>query len=235
MPEEEKLAQEETPEEEPKAKPKVPMLLIIIAVGAFVVSIGIFSVLMGVFSSSPTVDSETTPDSLLEQAAETVVADGEEAFDLDQLEREIFGHEDLVDANDLDELVAKVGQLDPHGSSPDSLKTVDWIEAEKAKLAAERTELDALKKRLDSRELQLKQILTQIDAMESSRIGALAKLYDGMKPAQVAPLINKLTDEQAVQVLLQMKPNSAAKILGVLSPDRAAHISANMITLNKEK
>jgi flagellar motility protein MotE (MotC chaperone) len=50
----------------------------------------------------------------------------------------------------------------------------------------------------------------------------------------VAPLIGKLSDDQAVQVLMQMKPASAAKILGSLSPDYAARISSNMITLNEE-
>ena len=44
------------------------------------------------------------------------------------------------------------------------------------------------------------QLLGRVNQIESNRLNALAKLYDGMKPNQVAPLINKLTDEQAVQV-----------------------------------
>jgi flagellar motility protein MotE (MotC chaperone) len=70
--------------------------------------------------------------------------------------------------------------------------------------------------------------------MEKSRIDALAKLYEGMEETQVAPLINQFTDEQAVQILMSMKPASAAKILGVLSPQRAARISTKMITLTRE-
>jgi flagellar motility protein MotE (MotC chaperone) len=236
MPIEEKVTQDATPEETSPAKSKGPLMLIIIAAGVFVIGIGAFSVFMGVFSSPPAADLETSPDSLSQAAVDTTAtAKDDEMSELARMEREIFGHEDIVKADDLDELSKGKKDADGGKPEPDPAQEADWIKAEKAKLAKERAALDAREKKLDARDAHFKEIITQIDEVESSRISALAKLYDGMKPAQVAPLINQLTDVQAVQVLLNMKPSNAAKILGVMNPDRAAHISENMITLNKEK
>jgi len=235
MPKEEKMVQDETPEEAPKPKSKTPMLLIIIAAGVFVVGIGVFSVVMGVFSSLPTAESVAPPDSLSETTA-AAVADsaGKDLSELEKLEKEIFGDKPPIKADDLDDMMGQADTEESDTSTEDSLAALNWIETEKAKLAAERTDLNRMKKQIETREYQLKQVISQVNQLQSDRIGSLAKLYDGMKPAQVAPLINKLTDEQAVQVLLKMKPANAAKILGVLNPDRAATISANMITLNEE-
>jgi flagellar motility protein MotE (MotC chaperone) len=235
MPDEEIKGLEEAPEEEvePKPKPKVPLPLIIIAAVIFVVGIGTFSVLMGVFSSAPSAKTELATDSLSGQSADATDSTDSEKSELDKLEEAIFGLADDIDLEKLDELLGlEDGQSDQ--SDDDSLASANWLEAEKAKLASERAELDALKKQLDAREYQLKEILSRVNQVESTRIGALAKLYDGMKPAQVAPLITKLTDEQAVQILLKMKPASASKILGALNTERAARISSNMITFSKE-
>ena len=91
------------------------------------------------------------------------------------------------------------------------------------------------KRELDAKEAHIKKFLAQVDEMESSRINALAKLYDGMQENQVVPLINQLTDEQAVQILMKMKPTNASRILGALSPARAGRISERMITLTEEE
>jgi flagellar motility protein MotE (MotC chaperone) len=235
MPIEEKVTQDATPEETSPAKSKGPLMLIIIAAGVFVIGIGAFSVFMGVFSSPPAADLEAPPDSLSQAAVDTTApAKDDEMSELARMEREIFGHEDVVKADDMDELSKKKDKAADGDTEPDPAQEADWIKAEKAKLAKERAALDAREKKLDARDAHFKEILAQIDEVESSRIAALAKLYDGMKAAQVAPLINQLTDVQAVQVLLNMKSNNAAKILGVLNPERAAHISETMINLKKE-
>lgn len=234
MPEEDKKVQEETPEEVATAKSKGPLLIGIIAAVIFIVGIGAFSIFMGVFSSAPSTDTESHPDSLSDQSAGVTEAHDEENLELSQLEQSIFGDSDIIEADDLDELLEMAEEHQTSKANDDSAAMTDWLESEKEKLAAERADLEALKKTIEAREYQLRQLIAQVSQVESSRIGALAKLYDGMKPAQVAPLIIKLTEEQAVQVLLKMKTASAAKILGALNTERAARISANMITINEE-
>jgi flagellar motility protein MotE (MotC chaperone) len=236
MPEEQVSDLDATPEEAPvaKKKSKGPLPLIIIAAGAFFITIGVFSLFMGVFSPPPPAEKEIQSDSLPEQASETTEAGTDDQSVIDSLEQLLFGQGE-VDAGDLDELLELAEEQESGMSQEDSLDAINWLEAEKAKLAAERKKLDDLNKKIDAREHQLKQLLSRVNELQSSRVSALAKLYDGMKASQVAPLIIKLTEEQAVHVLLNMKPNNAAKVLEVLDPNRAARISANMITLNEEK
>ena len=234
MPKEEPVIQEETPEETPQPKSKGPLLIGVMAAVVFVVGVGLFSVIMGVFSSSPTADLMAPPDSLPDATAGAEESAGDRLSELERLEQEIFGNKPSIKIDNFDGLLGLEDTRETDKSAEDSLAALSWIESEKAKLAAERADLDKKKKHIEAKEYQLKQLISRVNQLQSNRIGALAKLYDGMKASQVAPLINKLTDEQAVQVLLKMKPANAAKILGALSPERAATISANMITLNKE-
>lgn len=223
---EQKEAQEAVPE------PKSRFPLILICAVAFVITVGMFSVMMGVFSSPP----GTTTEKSAEAQADTTDPDqeaAEEVSEIKKLEKELLDLLNVEGIENLEDLVA-MDEADAEAARQDSIDAVNWLEKEKRKLAAERAELNTRKRQLDNQEFRLKQLIEQVDQMESTRINALAKLYDGMKPAQVAPLIGKLTDRQAVQVLLKMKPANAAKILGALSPDQAAQISANMITLTEE-
>jgi flagellar motility protein MotE (MotC chaperone) len=241
----EKEKKEETASEEPQkpaSKSKGPLFLIIIGAVVFVAAIGIFSLTMGVLSSPPTADEGSEAATKQQEAVKSETSnEGQEDDDLtemEKLEKELFQAEDVSEADDLDDLMALVEEEEksekPGMSEEDSIEAVKWLDEEKAKLAEERSELKALKKDLDRQEYRLKQLIAKTSQVESARINSLAKLYDGMKAAQVAPLINKLTEEQAVQILLKMKPANAAKLLGSLSPDRAARISARMITLSEE-
>ncbi|MEE9442144.1 MAG: hypothetical protein V3V99_05700 [candidate division Zixibacteria bacterium] len=242
MPEEEKT-KAETPkeggEEQKPKKSKGPMMLIIISVVGFAICIGAFSFFMGVFSSPPAGEGDDTATVEEKHAEEKSAPDQKQSEDedmseIDALESELFGLQDIGDVEDMDDMMDLVDNTERGMSKEDSIEAANWLENEKEKLTTERKELDARKKELDRREYHLKQLLAKRDQMESARIGSLAKLYDGMKPQQVAPLINKLTIKQAVDVLLKMKPANAAKILGALKPDRAARISAEMITLSEE-
>lgn len=243
MPDLEKSAQEGAQDEAQNtaAKPKLPLKMIIIAAGVFLVAIGAFSFTMGVFSTAPVEKTETAKDATVAQSESTADSAAGDTINMDEiakLERKIFGEKKAVKAADkvknVDETAPKVAEDKPAPVVKDSTESPAWLKAEKEKLDAERAELDALKKELDAKEAHIKKFLSQVEDMESSRINALAKLYDGMQENQVVPLINKLTDEQAVQILMKMKPTNAARILGALSPDFAARISEKMITLTKE-
>ncbi|MCK5126322.1 MAG: hypothetical protein KAR42_08695 [candidate division Zixibacteria bacterium] len=252
MADEEKKVEEKAPEEESEQGKKKEksgmMMMIIISVGVFVIGIAGFSLMMGVFSSPEKTEDEGDKTAEVTKKHDKKPADkdkhGKESAedqdfleDIARLEDELFGVHDVGDANDMDDIMSLVdeeGDEDSGMSEKDSLEAVNWLDTEKAALAKERKELDVRKKELDKQEYRLKQLIAKTDQIKSSRLGSLAKLYDGMKPSQVAPLIIKLSEQQAVDILLKMKPGNAAKILGAIKPDRAARISARMITLTEE-
>ncbi|MFH1701061.1 MAG: hypothetical protein ABIE07_10785 [Candidatus Zixiibacteriota bacterium] len=237
---EEEKTQSEFPESgserQKPIKSRRPIMLIIIGVVGFVICVGAFSFFMGVFSNTP-VGSGGKADGLtgkrLGENSKTESKNSEEEITAEIIarENELFGRQDMVAM----ENSRKPSENAVRGmTKSDSIKAVNWLNLEKEKLASEKTKLDARKIELDRSEAHLRTLLTKKDQLESERISSLAKLYDGMKAEQVAPLINKLTIKQAVDVLLKMKPANAARILGALKPDRAALISAEMITLSKE-
>lgn len=237
MPDEEKKQEEQEEQDAPKEKSKLkgPLLFGIIGIGVFVIAIGGFSFMMGVFSSPPATEGEA---GAAEEVTDTTQAEdhakSSDSHELDALEAEIFGVESIGDAADIDDLVKLAENRRPGISVKDSLKARRWLDEEKATIVLQRAELDSIKKDISRQEYRLKQVIAKTDQMESARVNALAKLYDGMKPSQVAPLIKKLTEEQAVEILLKMKPANASKIFGAISPDYAARISARMITLTEE-
>lgn len=213
------------------------MFLIIIGAAAFVIGIAGFSVMLGVFSSAePNTEQQAEAD-----AAEGEATRSNEWAELEDLEKELLGVETAGKEIDFDDMMAQAEKDAKETIGDDSAAVAAWLDREKAKLVLERQDIDAKlkllqdrKKELDTQEQRLKQIIAKVEQMESARVGSLAKLYDGMKPAQVAPLLVKLPDESTVQVLLKMKPANAARILGELSPSRAASISAQMLTLSEE-
>lgn len=244
MPDLEKSAQEGAQDEaqDTTTKPKLPLKMIIIAAGAFLIAVAAFSFTMGVFSSAPAENTEAVADTTTAAQDDSTasVADGD-TINMDEiakLEREIFGDKKIAKISDkaehVDKIVPDTIEDEQAPAVKDSTASPAWLKAEKDKLAAERAELDALKKELDAKEARIKTFLTQVEEIESSRINALAKLYDGMQENQVVPLISQLTDEQAVQILMKMKPANASRVLGALSPDRAARISEKMMTYTEE-
>ncbi|MEW5924333.1 MAG: hypothetical protein AB1746_10130 [Candidatus Zixiibacteriota bacterium] len=113
----------------------------------------------------------------------------------------------------------------------DSLDTLTWIQKEMAKLAEERSSIAVKQKELEQLKYSVDQGLLKIEQAESARIIQLARLYDGMKPNEVAKLFANLSDEVVVSILPRMKPANASKILGLLPPKRAAELSTDMISV----
>lgn len=246
MTEEEKKEQKPENEDQPKAAPKSKGMLLFVIIGcvAFVAAIGIFSMTLGVFSSAPSAEAESNAengDTNIVEVDSTLEGEKEELSDIEAWEAELLSLSSIGEDPDLDDIMTMAEKRKLGLTGDDSLLARHWLDAEKQKLAIERKELDAIardveqkKVELDSQEYRLKQLIAKAGQVESARINALARLYDGMKPAQVAPLITKLTEQQAVDILLKMKPSNAAKILGALNPNRAASISSRMITFSEE-
>ena len=116
-------------------------------------------------------------------------------------------------------------------SKEDSLGAVDWLKEEKAKLAKREKDLERREKELQTLDKQVSKKLVTLEQAESARVTELAKLYDGMDPRSVAKLMLNLDDETVVAILPRMKQKSAAQVLSLFSPERAARLSKKLITI----
>lgn len=92
------------------------------------------------------------------------------------------------------------------------------VEQEEKNLEAERKSLELLKQEIDV-------AIASKGEQESNRLIQISKLMESMKPAESAPIIQNMSDDVIVGVLLHMKEQQAAKILANLEPDRAATIT----------
>lgn len=224
------------------SKSPIKKILVFGGIGlvVFAVAVGVFSFMMGVFSSAPEADpaaSKAADSTAVAGPVATTAPVAEDTSDIDALEQKIFGQEKSpVAAGDMDDIVRMADTLPAVKESADTATAaaVPPVDSQST-LEQQRAEIAEQKKQLEQQRIQLEQLMAKTSVMESSRITALARLYDGMKAAQVAPLIAKLSDDQAVLVLLKMKPANAARVLGELPPETGGRLSARMITLTEEK
>ena len=116
-------------------------------------------------------------------------------------------------------------------SAEDSVEAVNWLDSEKKKLAKRENDLEKREKELVKLDLSVTQKILRIEQEESSRIGELAKLYDGMDSRAVAQLMANLDDDTVVSILPKMKSKNASAVLQLLPAQRAARLSKQMITI----
>jgi len=118
------------------------------------------------------------------------------------------------------------------GMTPeDSVDTLNWFAKQFDSLSKRQAEIDSRENQLEKLEYKVEQSLIKLDQAESNRIIKLARLYDGMKPDEVAKLFANLPDSIVTSILPRMKPASASKILGMMPPKRAARLSTQLITV----
>lgn len=191
--------------------------------------------------AEPAVDSAVVEtgnrDSLLQVAARPLEVDELDAEELEELlaMRNLF--DQLDTAAILEEMAMMDGihdELDIDSapmSASDSVDTLNWMDREMEKIAAERDSLKLLKEEMQVLTNKVMQASNKLDQAEAARLTKLARLYDGMKPAEVANLFDNLSDSLIVLILPKMKPAHASKILGLMKPKRAASISTKLITV----
>ena len=101
----------------------------------------------------------------------------------------------------------------------DSLKlTLAKINKEKAELEKLRTEVNTLLK-----------VKSHADSIQISN---LAKMYDGVEPAQLAQVMSNMDDSLIIAILPRLKAQKAGKILERMPADRAARISSKLLGYN---
>lgn len=118
-------------------------------------------------------------------------------------------------------------------SSAAGLKERENAMAIKEKAMAEKEkELVALNREVDEK-------LTKLNALQEELKGQLGgavkgkdqqfknliKIYSTMSPSKVAPLLDKMEDVEAVEILRAMKTDAVAKIIPKLGQDKAVRVS----------
>jgi len=116
-------------------------------------------------------------------------------------------------------------------TAKDSIEAVNWLEEEKAKLAAKEENLAKREKELQALDRKVTQKITIIEQAESTRTASLAKLYDGMDARAVARLMANLDDATVVSIIPRMKQKNASQVLQLMPAQRAAKLSKKMITI----
>lgn len=110
----------------------------------------------------------------------------------------------------------------------------------------EREKLDQREADLDSRELQLKTLESEVDkklaamqelrgklvkllnlkkSEEGRRVGELSKIYEKMEPTKAARLIKDLDQQLAIELLIGIKKKTAGQILDNLDVETATKLS----------
>jgi flagellar motility protein MotE (MotC chaperone) len=98
--------------------------------------------------------------------------------------------------------------------------TQQQIETQLAALTTLRQEIEAL--------------LTEKEAFEEQRLEHLVKVYEGMRPAEAATLVERLHEDTAVQLFFRMKGKKISKILEAIKPEVAARLSERLAVMEKK-
>jgi flagellar motility protein MotE (MotC chaperone) len=116
------------------------------------------------------------------------------------------------------------------------------LEERETQLAAQEEGLRALQRQLEEKLATLAGLRKEIgelieakEAFEEKRFEHLVKVYEGMKPEEVASLIQRLNEDTAVKLFYQMKKKKVSQVLGFLHPDLAVRLSERLAVLEQKE
>lgn len=108
----------------------------------------------------------------------------------------------------------------------------DALAAKEKALAEKEKELAALKKEVDEKFTQLNALQEELKGQlggagkgRDQQFKNLIKIYSAMSPSKVAPLLDKMEDDEAVEILRAMKTEAVAKIIPKLTQAKAVRVS----------
>lgn len=114
----------------------------------------------------------------------------------------------------------------------DSVAAVEWIERERIDLKQQREAIETQKQELTSLKSDIEKLLAKVQEAKSERFVMMAKLYDSMDPAAAAKQISNMDDRNVVMLLPQMNRRTAAKVMALLDPQRAAKITTKLLAMD---
>lgn len=87
-------------------------------------------------------------------------------------------------------------------------------------------ELEKTRNELTEERKKLEKLVGESDELDKKRIKQLAKVYSAMRPEEAARILETLDDDLLINILAAMGDDrQKAKILTVLSPDKASRVS----------
>ncbi len=111
----------------------------------------------------------------------------------------------------------------------------DRIQQDKEELLALGQAVAVQEQVLDLSRQQLMAVITKLESRQQEYIeerersaAKLAKMYEAMKPAQAAPIIQTLDMEIILDIMSRIKDRQAAKILSKMDQGLAAQVSTQM-------
>lgn len=120
-------------------------------------------------------------------------------------------------------------------------RQADLKDREKRVAKAEE-ELELLKKYLEEKLANLETLRNEIgelikerDAFETQRFDHLVKVYEGMKPAEAGPLVERLNPDTAVKLFYRMEEKKVSRILAFIKPEIAAQLSEHLASYRGDK
>lgn len=102
------------------------------------------------------------------------------------------------------------------------------LEQKEQDLLALKKELDEKLTRLIKLQNEIKSKLADLKTIKNKDFNNLVKIYSSMSASKVAPLLNKMEDDEAVEILKAMKAELVAKIIPKLNQDKAVRISKQL-------
>jgi len=107
------------------------------------------------------------------------------------------------------------------------------LKEQEASLVQREKDLELLKKEIDERLRELKQLQVKLEspvkrakAAQEARFQHLVGVYSSMEPTRAAALLEKMDEPTVVRIFGAMKSKKVASILGLMDPDKAARISS---------
>jgi flagellar motility protein MotE (MotC chaperone) len=115
------------------------------------------------------------------------------------------------------------------------------LKAREQQLAKREEGLNSLQQQLEEKltfltvlRKDLGTLIEEKEAFEEQRFEHLVKVYEGMKPAEAAPLVERLNHDTAVRLLYRMKEKKVSHILGFIKPAIAAKLSEHLAVRQEE-
>ncbi len=212
----------EEPEEQEAGAP-LSKQTIMIGAAAFVVFVIVFLVMGGAFSSKPQPVAEKADKPAVAEASEKHTDDSEISSNDWHAE---YGH---IGSNDEEDSVK-----DSVMSKEDSLAQMKWYEIQQREIDAERVRIRTEQARLEQLRMETQALLQRRNDLEQTNISNMAKLFETMRPEEVANIMENMPDSKVGLILQKMKKSSASEVMANLPSERAAKITLELIDLSGE-
>ncbi len=124
-----------------------------------------------------------------------------------------------------DEMIATAAELEKRKAA--LTKAEEEVERRRAELTALQKEIDARLAQLEALRQEIEAKVAYIEGLDvrDREFRNLVKIYSAMSATKLAPLLDRLEDDQVAKILRAMKTDVVAKILPKLDKDKAVRVS----------